>query len=50
MTEERRYQDDEVKAIFAAAAEAPEPMRRAVDAGRGLTLSDLREIGREVAA
>ena len=48
MTDERRYQDDEIKAIFAAAAEASEPMSRDVDAGAGLTLGDLQEIGREV--
>ena len=48
MTEERRYKDEEIEAIFAAAAEAPEPMSRAIDAGAGLTLADLREIGREV--
>jgi hypothetical protein len=48
MTEERRYQDDEVKAIFAAAAEADASVERPIDASGGLTLPALREIGREV--
>jgi hypothetical protein len=48
MSEERRYQDDEIQAIFGAAAEGPERSERAIPAGAGLTLPELREIGREV--
>jgi hypothetical protein len=53
MTEERRYQDDEVAKIFETAA-SPAPTRRGVPArGRsaadeGLTLAELQAIGREV--
>jgi hypothetical protein len=51
MTEERRYQDEEIRAIFGAAAEppeAPEPpgsAGAALPASTGLTLSELRSIG-----
>jgi hypothetical protein len=48
MTEERRYQDEEIRAIFGAAAEAPEHINRTIPAAAGLTLRDLQEIGAEI--
>jgi hypothetical protein len=48
MSEERRYQDEEIRAIFGAAAQAPETADRAIAAGGGLTLSELKEIGTQV--
>ena len=49
MADERRYQDEEVQAIFAAAAEVPaQSGDREVAPSPGLTLSDLRAIGAEV--
>jgi hypothetical protein len=48
MTEDRRYQDEEIRAIFGAAAEAADPVEHAISAGEGLTLAHLQEIGREV--
>jgi hypothetical protein len=47
MTDERRYQEDEVADIFEAAA-APVPSRRGAPRTEGLTLAELQEIGREV--
>jgi hypothetical protein len=47
MTEERRYREDEVAAIFEEAA-APAVARRGAHAAEGLTLADLQAIGREV--
>lgn len=46
---ERRYTDDEVAAIFARASEAERRAPRRLRAGtdEGLTLADLKEIGRE---
>jgi hypothetical protein len=45
---ERRYTDEEVSAIFAAAAEDQSPTRtRSASPGTGLTLSDLQDIGRQ---
>ena len=46
--DERRYTEEEVSAIFERAAEAQQAVRRALPPGEGLTLTDLREIGREV--
>jgi hypothetical protein len=45
---DRRYNDEEVAAIFLAAAEGPQtpPLHRPRE--EGLTLTDLQEIGREV--
>jgi len=48
MTDEHRYQDEEIRAIFGAAAEAADPVDHALPAGDGLTLRQLQEIGREV--
>ena len=52
MTDERRYQEDEVAQIFeAAAAEspaAPSVSRREAGPSEGLTLADLQAIGRDV--
>lgn len=48
MTDERRYRDEEVRAIFGAAAQAPGTADRAMSAEGGLTLSELREIGSQV--
>lgn len=48
MSDERRYQEDEVREIFAAAADARESSRRALSSGDGLSLAELQEIGLEV--
>lgn len=45
---ERRYTEEEVSAIFERAAEAQQAVRRVLPPGEGMTLADLREIGREV--
>ena len=45
---ERRYTEEEVSAIFERAAEAQQAVRRALPPGEGMTLADLRAIGREV--
>lgn len=45
---ERRYDDDEIAAIFLAAAEGPQTAPVPVRRDEGLTLADLQEIGREV--
>jgi hypothetical protein len=45
---ERRFSEDEVSAIFERAAEAQQAVRRQLPAGEGMTLADLRAIGREV--
>jgi hypothetical protein len=45
---ERRYNEDEVAAIFERAAEAQQSVRRQLPPGEGMTLADLQEIGREV--
>lgn len=47
MTDERRYQEDEVAQIFEAAA-APAVSRRDGGSAQGLTLAELQAIGREV--
>ena len=44
---ERRYNDEEVEAIFARASEAEEAAPRRLRSGEGLTLADLQKIGRE---
>jgi len=45
---DRRYNDDEVAAIFLKAAENPLPPPPGLSRSDGLTLADLQEIGREV--
>ncbi|MEX1181695.1 MAG: hypothetical protein WEF86_00565 [Gemmatimonadota bacterium] len=45
---ERRYDDDEVAAIFANAADTREVTRRTSASATGMTLAELQEIGREV--
>lgn len=45
---DRRYNDEEVAAIFLAAAEGPKTPPLTVPRNEGLTLADLQEIGREV--
>jgi hypothetical protein len=45
---ERRYNDEEVSAIFAKAAEGPQVHPLQVPQAEGLTLAELQEIGREV--
>jgi hypothetical protein len=45
---DRRYNEDEVAAIFLKAAENPEGQPAAISRSEGLTLADLQEIGREV--
>jgi hypothetical protein len=47
MTDERRYQEDEIAEIFEAAS-APAPSRREAGSTEGLTLAELQAIGREV--
>jgi hypothetical protein len=44
---ERRYDDDEVEAIFARASEAEAGAPRRLHSSEGLTLADLQEIGRD---
>jgi len=44
---ERRYNDDEVAAIFAQASEEEQASAQLVRSSEGLTLADLQEIGRE---
>lgn len=48
MTDERRYQDEEIAEIFEAAAAARDSGRRSLASGDGLTLAELQAIGREV--
>jgi hypothetical protein len=45
---ERRYNDDEVAAIFANAADTQEATPHPVSSGTGMTLRELQEIGHEV--
>ena len=45
---DRRYNDEEVAAIFTRAAEGPQTPLLGVSRDEGLTLGDLQEIGREV--
>jgi hypothetical protein len=47
---DRRYNDDEIAAIFQKAAEGPEPQGTSIQSagGDGMTLAELRDIGREV--
>lgn len=45
---DRRYNDDEIAAIFLSAAEGPQTPPVRVPRDEGLTLADLQEIGREV--
>ena len=45
---DRRYNDEEVAAIFLTAAEGPQAPPHHVARNDGLTLTDLQEIGREV--
>lgn len=44
----RRYNDEEVAAIFLKAAEHPQAQPSGISRSEGLTLADLQEIGREV--
>jgi hypothetical protein len=48
MTDERRYGDDEVAAIFEAAANERGPRGRALTSTRGMSLPELQAIGGEV--
>lgn len=48
MSEERRYQEDEVAEIFEAAVAPRRPGEPARSSPEGLTLAELQEIGREV--
>jgi hypothetical protein len=45
---ERRYTEDEVRAIFERASEAQQAVRRQLPPGEGLSLADVQSIGREV--
>jgi hypothetical protein len=45
---ERRFNEAEVAAIFERATEAQQTGQRALPSGEGLTLAELKEIGREV--
>ena len=46
----RRYNDEEIAAIFQQAAEGPEPQGTSIQSagGEGMTLAELQDIGREV--
>ena len=44
----RRYDDEEIAAIFGAAAQSPGPVPQPATSEQGLTLVDLQAIGREV--
>ena len=48
MSNQRRYEDEEVRAIFGAAAEGGDVAQAPRSGGSGLTLRDLQDIGREV--
>jgi len=48
VTEERKYQEDEVSEIFALAARAGDASLPALPDQEGLTLGELQEVGREV--
>ena len=48
MTDPRRYNDEEVAAIFLTAAEGPQAPPLQPPRDQGLTLTELQEIGREV--
>ncbi len=48
MTDERRYQDDDSKEIFEAAATTGDSDRHALSSAKGFTLAELQEIGLEV--
>jgi hypothetical protein len=45
---DRRYNDDEIAAIFLSAAEGPQTPPVHMPRDEGLTLADLQEVGREV--
>ena len=45
---ERRFNEAEVAAIFQQATEAQQQVNRQLPSGEGLTLSELRDIGREI--
>lgn len=48
MTDERRYQNDEIAAIFEAATEVQPPRRIEPASSDGLTLAELQAIGEEI--
>ena len=48
MTDERRYQEEEINEIFEAAATTRDPGGRALPSAEGLTLAELQAIGHEV--
>ena len=48
MSDQRRYQEEEIKEIFESAALARESGPRSLSTGAGLTLAELQEIGLEV--
>lgn len=48
VTDERRYQEDEIRQIFQAATTARDPSPRALSPAEGLTLAELQGIGLEV--
>ncbi len=45
---DRRYDENEMAAIFRTAAEGPQPAERGVPREEGMTLAELQAIGREV--
>jgi hypothetical protein len=45
---DRRFNEDEVAAIFRQATEAQSPGQRQLPSGEGLTLAEVQEIGRQV--
>ncbi len=46
--DERQYSEEEIAAIFERAAEAQKTARRQLAPGKGMTLAELQEIGRDV--
>ncbi len=48
MTDEPRYSEEDVAAIFQRAAEAQQSAPRQLTVGDGMTLAELQEVGREV--
>jgi len=48
MTDERRYQEEEIREIFALAASDEDSRRPSLSSAEGLTLAELQEIGSEV--
>jgi hypothetical protein len=48
MTDDRKYDDDEIAEIFQRAAEGPQSLPRQTARDEGMSLAELQDIGREV--